>query len=276
MPAYGGGMEIFMKTRILTALVLVPLLIILLASPDFVIAIAVSIVSAVGLYELYKATGVINNRALSAIGFVAGIIVTFAVYIPAQCYMSLFFIFILASFLVLLKTHKKTSIEDFAVAIFGVLYVPLLLSTLTLTTMLDETRFPLYAIFIGAFSTDTFAYFTGVFFGKHKLCPDISPKKTIEGSIGGAVGCVLLMLLYAFILNKYFMQSISYAEISVLGVLIAVVSQIGDLTASIIKRKFGVKDYGSLFPGHGGILDRLDSIITTAPLVYCFVSLFGF
>ena len=130
-------------------------------------------------------------------------------------------------------------------------------------------------MFIGAFATDTFAYFTGVFFGKYKLCPEISPKKTIEGSVGGTVGCIALLMTYGLLLEKTFMVDVSYTKLAVLGVIVSPVSQIGDLTASIIKRKFGIKDYGNLFPGHGGILDRLDSVIAVAPLVYIYLNIVG-
>ena len=265
-----------MKTRILTAAFLIPLLIILLVSPNYVISAAVAVVSLIGLYELFKTTGILNKKGLAAVGFLAGLVTSLAIYIPSSWYMPCFFVFLLLMFFIMLKNHTSVYVSDAALTLFGVAYIPLLLSTLTLTAHLENGRFALYAIFIGAFATDTFAYFTGVFLGKHKLCPEISPKKTIEGSIGGTLGCVLLLLLYGFLLNNYFSQSISYLKLGILGILIAIISQVGDLTASIIKRKFGVKDYGKLFPGHGGILDRLDSIITTAPLVYCFVTMIGF
>ena len=123
--------------------------------------------------------------------------------------------------------------------------------------------------------TDTFAYFSGYFFGKHKLCPEISPKKTVEGSIGGSLWSVGIVLVYGLLVDKQFGVEINYIKLGVLGVLIAIVSQIGDLTASVIKRKYGVKDYGTIFPGHGGVLDRLDSIIATAPLVYVYITTVG-
>ena len=120
-------------------------------------------------------------------------------------------------------------------------------------------------IFVGSWGTDIFAYFVGRFFGKHKLIPEVSPKKTIEGSIGGIVFCSLLYMLYGFILTKFVPGlSNTYWLLAIVGIIISVVAQIGDLTMSQIKRQFGVKDYGKIMPGHGGILDRCDSVLSVA------------
>ena len=120
-------------------------------------------------------------------------------------------------------------------------------------------------IFVGAWGTDIFAYFVGRFFGRHKLIPEISPKKTVEGSIGGIVFCALLYMLYGFVLAKFNSGfSNTYWLLAIVGVIISVVAQIGDLTMSQIKRQFGIKDYGKIMPGHGGILDRCDSVLTVA------------
>lgn len=119
--------------------------------------------------------------------------------------------------------------------------------------------------FIGAWVCDTFAYFTGRFFGKHKLIPEISPKKTIEGSIGGIVFTVGSFALYTFIVNSCFQQSLSYVKVCIIGFVLSIISQIGDLVASSVKRQYNLKDYGNLFPGHGGVLDRFDSVMLTAP-----------
>ena len=119
--------------------------------------------------------------------------------------------------------------------------------------------------FMGAWVCDTFAYFTGRFFGKHKLIPEISPKKTIEGSIGGIIFTVGAFALYTLIVNSFFGQSLSYLKVCIIGFALSIISQIGDLVASIVKRQYNLKDYGNLFPGHGGVLDRFDSVMLTAP-----------
>lgn len=264
-----------MKTRIITALVLLPLLVILLLSNEYVIAAAVTVVAIMALYEFYKATGMTQHKALCALGFAGAIPVALHSYIPVNTYFILFYIFMILLFSVMLKSHKTVTVNDAAMILFSLLYIPLFLSTLIGIKQLENGTLCLWLVFIGAFATDTFAYFTGVFLGKHKLCPEISPKKTIEGSIGGTLGCMALMLLYGLLMNRVFDVAVNYIALGILGVLCAVISQIGDLTASIIKRKFGVKDYGSLFPGHGGILDRLDSVIAVSPLVFIYITAFG-
>ncbi len=133
-------------------------------------------------------------------------------------------------------------------------------------------------VFFGAWSTDIFAYFTGRALGKHKLIPDVSPKKTIEGSIGGIIFCVLTLLGYAFVLQKFFGQQPNYLIIACIGVIISVVAQIGDLMMSQIKRKYEIKDFGKIMPGHGGLLDRFDSVLPVALIliIACgFIRIFG-
>jgi len=126
----------------------------------------------------------------------------------------------------------------------------------------------LWLIVITAFGTDIMAYFSGYLLGKHKLCPHISPKKTIEGSVGGVLGSVILSGLFGW----FFLPDL-LIHCLVIGVLGGIVSQFGDLTASIFKRKMGIKDYGHLIPGHGGILDRFDSVLFTGPMVYYYIVL---
>ena len=264
-----------MKTRIITGLVLIPLLVLVLLSNVHIISAAVTVIAVMGLYEFFKATGLKEHKALCAVGFVAAIAICLRTYIPLPLYMPLFYIGLIAVFCIMLKCHKTVSVSEAGLLIFSLVYIPFLLSTLIDIKGLQNGTLLLWIVFIGAFATDTFAYFTGVFLGKHKLCPEISPKKTIEGSIGGTAGCIVFMLLYGLLLNKAFNMDINYIKLAALGVIVSPVSQIGDLTASIIKRKYGVKDYGSLFPGHGGILDRLDSVIAVAPLVYIYLNVVG-
>ncbi len=123
-------------------------------------------------------------------------------------------------------------------------------------------------VFLGSWITDSFAFFCGSFFGKHKLIPKISPKKTVEGSIGGVVFCGIFCAVYGFVIDSVTELSVNYVALLITGLLLSVVSQIGDLNASYIKREHGIKDFGSIFPGHGGMLDRFDSVIASAPFLY--------
>ncbi|NLB80545.1 MAG: phosphatidate cytidylyltransferase [Clostridiaceae bacterium] len=127
-------------------------------------------------------------------------------------------------------------------------------------------------MFITSFFTDTFAYLTGRFFGRRKLLPHISPNKTVEGSIGGILGSCAGMLIYGIIVQFFFNLTVNYLLLFGMGFVCSVVSQFGDLAASRIKRQYGIKDYGNIIPGHGGIMDRFDSVIFTAPTIYLIVS----
>ena len=129
-------------------------------------------------------------------------------------------------------------------------------------------------IFLGAWITDTFAYFTGFFFGKHKLIEDVSPKKTIEGSIGGIFFCALSFVIFGLVVDTWFACDANLIFLGVSGVVISLIAQVGDLIMSVIKRQYGIKDYGKIFPGHGGMLDRFDSILAVS-LGLCAVCLFG-
>ena len=130
----------------------------------------------------------------------------------------------------------------------------------------------IWLVFLSAFGTDIMAYFTGMAIGKHKLCPNLSPKKSVEGAVGGVVGSIVFCGLFGWLVIPDMLT-----ECLIIGALGSVVAQLGDLSASAFKRQMGIKDYGNLIPGHGGILDRFDSVMFTAPLVYyaiAFSSLF--
>jgi phosphatidate cytidylyltransferase len=132
-----------------------------------------------------------------------------------------------------------------------------------------------YLIFIGSWCTDSFAYFVGVAIGKHKLIPQVSPKKTVEGAIGGVLGSVIGFLIYGVCINHFAGVDVNYIGMAVSAAGIAVVSQLGDLITSFIKREQGIKDYGKVLPGHGGIMDRFDSIIAVAPIITAIVTVLG-
>lgn len=268
-----------MKTRIITALICIPLLVTVLVAPGYVICGAVVLVSIIGLSEFYGAVGLADKKPLTAIGYASALIIPIFMYfkpyaaeyfalgerLPAYL---LVYLFILALFAVMLIFHKNVSISDAALTMFSTVYIPYLLSHIILVRESQNGEYLIWLIFIGAFLADTGAYFVGIFFGRHKLCPEISPKKTIEGAFGGVLGGVVFYIVYGLILKYAFNFSVRFASLALMGVIISVISEIGDLSASIIKRHYGIKDYGTLFPGHGGILDRCDSVIMVAPAVY--------
>lgn len=188
------------------------------------------------------------------------------ILIPLVCLPLLLFAYLLLLMGIYVFTFPKYRIEDVMAAFFGIIYVPGMLSFLYLVRMADlfQYRMSLYwLIFICSWGCDTCAYTVGMLIGKHKLAPILSPKKSIEGAIGGVLGAALLGFLYGSFFMKE--QAGILALICAVG---AVLSQIGDLTASAIKRNHDIKDYGHLIPGHGGILDRFDSVIFTAPVIF--------
>ena len=157
----------------------------------------------------------------------------------------------------------KKNVIDIAITFFSIFYIAISLDFIVLTiNSFERGSIYVWTIFIVAFLTDIFAYFAGKLFGKHKLVPKVSPKKTIEGSIGGILGSTIGCIVFGYLFNLDLMAMI------VIGSIGSVIAQFGDLFASSIKRYVGIKDYGKLIPGHGGILDRFDSVILVAPFVY--------
>ncbi len=173
---------------------------------------------------------------------------------------TLLYIFAVAVF-----QNEKISVTDAGLIASSSLYIMAAFSSVIyIRDTFKAGQFMFLLCICAAFATDIFAYFTGYLFGKHKLIPTVSPKKTIEGAIGGVVFCVLIFVLFGFLVGAFTDYSANYLVLVIGGVLISAVSQIGDLIMSLIKRKYGIKDYGKIFPGHGGVLDRCDSILAIA------------
>lgn len=170
-------------------------------------------------------------------------------------------------FICIITTSMKIRPKDIFATFFGICYVIGFLVFLPLLYSMQNGKILIWYILISAWGTDTFAYIVGMSFGKHKLTK-ISPKKSIEGSIGGTIGAILLALIYTAIVQRYVDLNISYMFVAITTLILSILSQLGDLSASSIKREMEIKDYGNLIPGHGGMLDRIDSIIFVAPFAY--------
>lgn len=175
-------------------------------------------------------------------------------------------------FIQVVFSNMKTTVTDIMITFFGMVYVVFFLSFIALLHGIENGKYLIWFILFAAWGTDTCAYFVGCKFGKHKFS-QISPKKSIEGCIGGTIGSIILALAYTFALNKLAGLEISYIYIAVISFVLSILSQIGDLSASSIKRTMGIKDFGNLIPGHGGMLDRIDSIIFIAPFAYFLLNL---
>ncbi len=263
--------------RIISAIIGLALLIGMFLAGEIYVSITITIVSMTALYEFFKATEYINKNiyliiASNIITLIIGLSIT---YIEKQYFMPLIILYIIVLFIINLIYNKNIKITDIALVFFITIYISYFLSHITLTRALEKGEFLVWFIFLGAWLTDTFAYFVGIGIGKRKLCPNISPKKTIEGSIGGIVGCSLGFFLYAYLIEKICNYNINYINLFLLALLASIISQIGDLLASLIKRQYKIKDFGYIMPGHGGLLDRFDSIILLAPIVYYFFLYFN-
>ncbi len=257
------------RTRLLSGIVLVVLAGILVTKGGALLCGAMAVISLIGMFELYRVMGV-ESRAPGAAGYLACLAYYGMVWLGDESYLTLLAI---ATLMILMAIYVVTfpeyGTEQITVAFFGVFYLAVMLSYLYRVRELPDGMYLVWLIFISSWGSDTCAYCVGMLLGRHKLAPVLSPKKSIEGAVGGVAGAALLAFLYASFFGDR-MQEIASPQIScVLACAIAaVISEIGDLAASAIKRNHRVKDYGHLIPGHGGVLDRFDSMIFTAPAIY--------
>ena len=267
-----------MKTRIVSGLILVPFAA-LLYFGGYPLMAGCLFVGLVGLHEFYNGFHEMDVHPSYGIGVVSTAVLYLGflfmknteLFLTKEASFVCFWIFLTTVMsLLYLFAIEKRKLEDAMATLTGIFYVVFFSFHVMLVDQSDpKTSVFVWIIILSAFGTDIFAYFSGYFFGKHKLCPKISPKKTVEGSIGGIVGAVLLCGIFGAVFIKGYL-----IHCLILGALGGVFSQFGDLSASIFKRKMGIKDYGNLIPGHGGILDRFDSVLFTAPLVYYYLLLF--
>lgn len=252
-----------MQKRIITAVVALAVFIpVLYFSHTFVFPLCIAVLSAVGCAEMLKCVSMLSKKAFAiptlAIAALSPLLARWypGLIIPALllwlCYTAGFYVF----------DYKRTELSALAVAFFQILIITV--GFTSVVWLRDAQPYTYLAVFIAAWSTDTFAYFVGSFLGKHKLCPDLSPKKTVEGAVGGIVGCVISLAVLVLVTNLIHNIEIGYTLILLSAVPFSVMGQIGDLSASAVKRRYGVKDYGNLFPGHGGVMDRFDSILPIA------------
>lgn len=259
-----------MKTRIISAAVLLPIfLIMLLAMPTVVTAVVVGLALAVAAYELLYQTGLMRHPRLVIYSAVAAFAVSIWCWSGRDHAWSMIIVlaFFAACFGEMMASHIKLSFEKIAMCFVAGLVIPYLLCALVRILVLPRVgRYYIMIPLLMAFLPDTGAYFAGRAFGKHKLAPVISPKKTIEGVAGGVAACVLGMLVYGLILSVGFKLKVNFGYAILYGLMGGMASVFGDLCFSVIKRQTGIKDYGNLIPGHGGILDRFDSMTVVAPL----------
>lgn len=262
-----------MKTRIWTGVIGLPLLIFILYTGGFILVVGVSILAFVGTMEYTRA---INKMIRPKMNVVLMIILTVMLMVTIKLDYYFLMPVLLVAFIIIFCYEilsGNAGIERGSATLMGLIYVPIMFGHLFLFETVNKGPYYMWLIFVIAFTTDTAAYFIGKSIGNRKIAPLISPKKTIAGSVGGVVVAALCTILYGTILSSYFSFVLPWYLYLVVGVFGSIAGQCGDLTASMIKRKAKIKDFGTILPGHGGILDRFDSILFIIPLIYIFAKL---
>lgn len=277
-----------MGIRILAAAVGIPaLLVIVLLLPPVATAVLFAAAAAVAAYEMLWRTGILRHRnilAYTAVAAAANVMLSWlgsaGIVSPQTLWvivLAALFVYFTALFCELLAAHTAVDFRALCVALFSGFVYPFLLGALVRLRCMDGGEFYIITAFLLSMVADSGAYFVGRAFGKHKLAPIVSPKKTVEGVIGGVAANVAVMALYTLLLNRCFgFSQVNYLYAAIYGVLGAAASVLGDLTLSVVKRQVGLKDYGNLIPGHGGILDRFDSTMLVAPLTELLILLIPF
>lgn len=261
--------------RLLSGIVLVILAAIVLIAGGFPLSLTMVVLSLIAYDELLRACGLDKKEdaksALATVGYM-GIILYYAVmtFTGNMFYgCGALIVMFLSMMAVYVFAFPKYHSTDAMGSFFCAFYAPVLFSFVMLTRELPHGIYIVWMIFISSWICDTCAYLSGMAFGKHKLAPVLSPKKSIEGAVGGVLGSALVGGLFGFFVMERLIDSQQMTWImALIGAAGAVISQIGDLAASAIKRNHDIKDYGKLIPGHGGIMDRFDSVLFTAPVIY--------
>lgn len=282
-----------MLQRIITGVVAIAVLVPFLIfsdSPAFLFPLLFALMAGIGVWEMHSCVG--QKRP--------ALLVPAMLYVLAACALLRFpkdglfgmpflsvmqllgFLYLAYLFIYAILTHRTADSKnplaatDALTCYATTVYIVFGFCAVVLLRDLPAGNFIYLLAFFGSWVTDTFAYFTGRFFGRHKLIEPVSPKKTVEGAIGGIVFCMLFMLGYGLIVEKVIGgATANYLLLAIAGVVLAIVGMFGDLIASLIKRQYGVKDYGKLFPGHGGVMDRFDSVLLCAPVLYILCSIPG-
>ena len=282
-----------MKQRVITAIGIGIVVIPIIALSEYIVyPIFLGIISAIAAWEMLRVFGFEKRFEISVPSYaIAGLLPVFAhgyftggntkSYILLEGIVIFSFLLYLAVVCVagkeiVIKRNEERpddgkqrilGFTDVAAVFMAISYVAVSFTSMALTRYLKNGSYVFGLVFVAAWVCDSFAYFTGRFFGKHKLAPHLSPKKTIEGSIGGIIFAILGCMLYGLMIEKAFEVDANYIALAIIGLILSIISQIGDLWASLIKREYGVKDYSQMMPGHGGIMDRFDSIIAISTIL---------
>lgn len=265
--------------RILSALIGFPLVVVIfIFANNICMDVAVSILSIICMYEYFKCFGQSKKYNPSSwLGYIVSVLIAFESFVSQDIVknimISMIPISILALAVELVFSKGKKNIVDIAITVFGICYIPMMLSFLSFIRNMDGGKILIWYPIIAAWGSDIWAYTIGKHFGKHQYT-EISPNKTIEGCVAGILGALIMAIIFTVVINNVFQAGINYIAIGVITAILSAIGQIGDLTASSIKRHCKIKDFGELIPGHGGMLDRFDSVIFIIPFAYISIMLF--
>ena len=266
--------------RVTSTLLGFPLVVIILTLGNkYIVDIFLAIIAMLGMQEYFNAISK-DSKPVRWVGYLACLFIGVIHIVPEHLtWWTISNILalgiptiMLALFSQVIFSNMKTTFKDIAYTFFGIAYVIGCIAFLALLRGLDNGRVLIWFAIIAAWGTDTFAYLIGKRFGKHKICP-ISPKKSVEGAIAGTVSAVIIVVLYTVVMNKLYNLGYSYVYVAIATTILSIIGQIGDFAASSIKRYVDVKDYSNLIPGHGGMLDRIDSLMFLAPFAYVIFSM---
>ena len=257
-----------LKSRVLVAVIGVPVLLaVVLWAPSIVLMAAVALLAGIGGMELQQCVSGVKKSEMVGLSAVVPVL-TVAWYYERPDHIALLMLLEAVFFFgYAIVKGGEVKFNQIMAALFGGFAIGYAFSAFLRLNAMGLSRGWLLLPFILSFACDTFAYFVGCSIGKHKLAPKVSPKKSVEGSIGGLAGNVLCGCIFVFVMNRWFGGAIGYGAMVVLALICGVVAQIGDLSFSLIKREFGIKDYGKLFLAHGGVLDRFDSVLFVTPVI---------
>ncbi len=282
-----------MKVRIITGVICALIVIMLLVFTGLgylgVMSIPMGIIAAIAAYEIMRVSKC-KNKVLTGVSMAVAALGPAFVDFNIQQYLPvpvsvLIIAYVIALLIIMLKCYDTTKFENVAMALFGSLAIPGSLGTFFKVRDLcvdypelfqrSHCVFLILCAMYCAWMSDTWAYFVGSKLGKHKLAPRISPKKSVEGAVGGVFGTTLFCVISYFVCDRFFfhLDTVKLWMVVVFSIILAVLGMCGDLSASVIKRNFGEKDFGNLFPGHGGVLDRIDSFLVTMPALYVIIEI---
>lgn len=274
-----------MKQRIITAVIAIAIFIPFLVFSRSVAFLAlITFLSVCSAYELLGCVGMRGHVSVCIPTYILSVTAIVTTRYPemdaSDFFMKLFFqLFIYINILFSIVVFSKGRIKFGDAAVMTIMMIYVLFGFVSLVRLRDVDNHGTFIFFLALIMpwvSDTFAYFCGRFFGRHKLIPEVSPKKTVEGAVGAVICTCLCSVAYGMLCDRFFDVYVNYVILAVMGILISVIAQCGDLIASVVKRTYGIKDYGILLPGHGGVLDRFDSTIATTSVVYIFCLMFPF